>query len=336
MPPAIPSCASFCARTSWRYPKSGGSAGGAPAVGAKRVAGIHPWVWHNGERVAGAGLRLSPWQAGLLTGWGLFSTLRIYQGVPFAWEDHWARLAADAAQLHVDTAGLRELAERGLAELVAANAAPEAVARIYLIRNHGGLLAPPAGGAGSRPTDLLLVTLPLRAWRPRAALRLQPHGRHAQAPLARTKTLTWSHNLVLVEAANAAGFDDVLLLNERGEVAECTSANVFVARAGRLFTPPLDSGALPGVSRKVLLEAAPRHGLAIAEAVLREADLRAADEIFITSTTRVVQPVERVDGWSVPQGPLASRAALALRAEVARYLAAHTPPLRPETGQVHA
>ncbi len=300
------------------------------------MAEIHPWAWHNGERVESAGLRLSPWQAGLLAGWGLFSTLRIYQGVAFAWEDHWARLAADAALLHLDVAGLRAEAERGLAALVEANAAPEAVARIYLIRNHGGLLAPPAGGAGLRPTDLLLVTLPLRAWRPRAALRLQPHGRHAAAPLAGTKTLTWSHNLVLVEEANAAGFDDVLLLNERGEVAECTSANVFAARAGRLLTPPLASGALPGVSRKVLLESGPRHGLRIEEAVLRPDDLRAAEEIFITSTTREVQPVERIDAWSVPQGPLAAAAAAALRAEVARYLAAHAARAGSGAAHVHA
>ena len=289
------------------------------------MAEIHPWAWHNGERIASAGLRLSPWQAGLLTGWGLFSTLRIYRGVPFAWEDHWARLAADAAALHIDCAGLRQEAERGFAALIEANRADEAVARVYFIRNHGGLLAPPASEPGLRPTDLLLATLPLRAWRPTAALRLQPHGRHAQAPLAGTKTLTWSHNLVLVEEAAAAGFDDVLLLNERGEVAECTSANIFIARAGRLLTPPLASGALPGVSRKTLLEAAPRHGLAIEEAVLREADLREAAEIFITSTTREVQAVDRIDGRGVPLGPLAPRAAAALRAAIDAYVAARAP-----------
>ena len=282
------------------------------------MSAIHPFAWHNGVLVAGSDIRLSPFQTGLLSGWGLFSTLRIYQGVPFAFEEHWRRLAADGERLHVDMAELAGEAERGFAALVEANRAQEAVARIYCIRNHGGLLDQPS----PRPTDLLIFTRELRTWPATAKLRLQPHGRHAQAPLAGTKTLTWAHNLVLLEEANRDGFDDVLLLNERGEVAECTSANLFAVRAGALLTPPLSAGALPGVSRRVVLEAAPRHGLPAAEQTLRPEDLYAADEVFITSTTREVQPVAALDARVLTPGPVTARVAELFRREVAAYVAA--------------
>lgn len=279
---------------------------------------IHSFAWHNGALAPVDSLTISPLQTGLLTGWGLFSTLRIYQGMPFAFEDHWQRLATDGRKLLVDLSGLEDEVRRGLAAVIEKNQAREAVARVYLIRNRGGLLDSPQ----ARATDVLIFTRTLRDWGATARLLVQPHGRHAQAPLAGTKTLTWSHNLVLVEEAHAQGFDDVLLLNERGEVAECTSANIFVARGGVLRTPPLDSGALPGVSRKLLLAAAPEHGLRIEEAVLREPDLEQAEEIFITSTTRQVQAVERIGTRAVPLGPLTRRAAGVFTALVADYLGA--------------
>lgn len=289
---------------------------------------VHPFAWHNGALAESGAVRLSPFQTGLLSGWGLFSTLRIYQGVPFALEAHWERLSLDAGKLHIEIGGLWPEVERGFAALVEKNTAREAVARVYLIRNRGGLLDTP----GQRPTDLLIFTRGLRNWGASAQLRLQAHGRHAQAPLAGTKTLTWAHNLVLVEEANAAGFDDVLLLNERGEIAECTAANIFIGRGGRLLTPPLSSGALPGVSRRVLLEAGPRYGLTIVEQTLRPEDLAAADEVFITSSTREVQPVSRVAGFSAaglpPErnwaaGPLGRRAEEIFQHEIRDYVAGH-------------
>ncbi|MGH9485374.1 MAG: aminotransferase class IV, partial [Terriglobales bacterium] len=282
---------------------------------------IHPFAWHNGQLVPTADLRVSPLQTGLLSGWGLFSTLRIYQGVPFAQQDHWHRLATDGATLLMDMHGLEDEMRRALEAVITKNDAPEAVARVYFIRNGGGLLDCPH----DRPTDVLVFTRDLRSWGDAAKLLLQPHGRDPEAPLAGTKTLTWSHNLVQVEQAHARGYDDVLLLNPRGEIAECTSANIFIARHGRLFTPPLSSGALPGVSRKLLLAAAPAHQLEIEEAVLTESDLDSADEVFMTSSTREVQAVERIGAHTIPRGPLTERAKSIFQELVRDYVAAHTP-----------
>lgn len=280
------------------------------------ASAVHPFAWHNGALAPSTSVQLSPFQTGLLTGWGLFSTLRIYSGVPFALEMHWDRLRLDAAKLRVAIDDLWPEVKAGFARLVEKNHADEAVARIYFIRNRGGLLDTP----GPRATDLLIFTRALRSWGAGASLRIQPHGRYAAAPLAGTKSLTWAHNLVLVEEAAAAGFDDVLLLNERDEVAECTSANVFVGRGGKLATPPLSSGALPGVSRRVLLEAAPRQGLTIEERPLHRRDLDEADEIFITSSTREVQPVTRLEDRNFPAGELARRAEAVFQREIEAYL----------------
>jgi branched-chain amino acid aminotransferase len=95
----------------------------------------------------------------------------------------------------------------------------------------------------------------------------------------------------------------VVLLNERGEVSECTSANIFVAQGGSVYTPPLSSGCLPGVTRAVLIEEIrPSSGLRVTEKTLFPADLESADEVFITSTTRELLPVVEIQGLKVKGG----------------------------------
>ncbi len=281
---------------------------------------IHTHACHNGVCQPAAEIRLSPFQTGLLSGWGLFSTLRIYGGVPFALEDHLERLEQDARTLRMDLSEWRPRVKEFFHELIAANAAREAMARLYFIRNRGGLLDFP----GQRPTDLLLFTADLKNWGASARLKLLPHGRDARAPLAGTKTLTWAHNLVLLETAAAEGYDDCLLLNERGELAECTSANIFLVRKGEVLTPPLDSGALPGVSRKHLLRLAVAAGIPARETALRPEDLAAAEEVFITSSTREAQRVSQVDDRTLAgPGPLLPRLQQLLTAEIETYTRQH-------------
>ena len=82
---------------------------------------------------------------------------------------------------------------------------------------------------------------------------MSANARHAACQFAGTKILSWAMNLTWLESAQARGFDEVILLNERGEVAECTSANIFIANGSQVWTPPLSSGCLPGITREVLL-----------------------------------------------------------------------------------
>ena len=117
--------------------------------------------------------------------------------------------------------------------------------------------------------------------------------------LAGAKMLSWVQNAGTLERAHAEGFDDALLMNEHGQLAECTSANIFLVRDGKVLTPPLTSGCLPGITRNVLLEVIPAAGYELHQEDLTPHDLASATEVFITSTTREVAPVSFIHpDWS--------------------------------------
>jgi branched-chain amino acid aminotransferase len=134
-------------------------------------------------------------------------------------------------------------------------------------------------------------------------LKLQPHAIYSAARLAGAKMLAWVQNAALLEQAHAEGFDDVLLLNEHGHIAECTSANFFLVRGDQVVTPPLSAGCLPGVTRDVLLEVVPQAGLELREENLTPEDLASAAEVFISSTTREVAAVGSIDSRWIFNAP---------------------------------
>jgi branched-chain amino acid aminotransferase len=125
--------------------------------------------------------------------------------------------------------------------------------------------------------------------------------------------LSWSQNLTWAEEAQRQGFDEVVLLNERGEASECTSANIFAASGGEVYTPPLDSGCLPGVTRELLLDVVRVPGIQVMERTLKPQDLERADQVFITSTTRDLLPAVSIEGLKIRnEGNVADRLVKAL------------------------
>ena len=276
---------------------------------------IHRYVHHNGQVLPIEQVRLSPGQAGLLSGWGLFTTLRIFHGEPFAFERHWRRLEKDAGRTRVpfpfDPAQVRA----HLLELIARNEVREGTARIYAIYNKVGFWQ---SSEAFPQVDLLLYTAGLPSYREPVRLCVAQHARHAASPLAGVKVTSWLHNVWHLQGAQQRGFDEALLLNERGEVAECTAANIFCLRDARVLTPPLSSGCLEGVTRSVLLEIAPAAGFPITEQPLRLEDLYTASEVFITSTNRSLLSVGEIEGhtFSLAPGPVTQQ----LEAIFARYM----------------
>jgi len=215
---------------------------------------IHRYVYHNGRMLPIEQTRLSPGQAGLLSGWGLFSTLRVYHGVPFAFERHWRRLTKDAGRTRVPFPFEAETVRTQMMELLRANGVVEGTARIYAIYNQVGFWQ---SDEAMPQVDLLLYTAGLPPHHEPSRLDLREHGRHAASPLAGVKVTSWLNNVWNLAEAQERGFNEVVLLNERGEVAECTAANLFCVRRGAVETPPLASGCLEGVTRGLLLELAP-------------------------------------------------------------------------------
>jgi len=289
---------------------------------------IHRFVLHNDRIRDAADPVLCAGQVGLLSGWGVFSTLRIVDGVPFAFERHWARMTRDANALHVELPVDQEAVRRKLSELIDANGALEATLRLVVVRNHGG---PWEGPSSGRPSDLIALTADSKRWGSAVKLAYVPQARHAANAFAGAKVLSWAMNLTWLESVQAQGFDEAILLNERGEVAECTSANIFVARGSEVGTPPLSAGCLPGITREVLLGEIRAPGIRIAERTILPAELESADEVFITSTTRNLLPVVQVGERKVGRN---DQARLALDSAfgdfVKRYVAGHrqTPAVR--------
>src|SRR5512133_2841680 len=245
---------------------------------------MHPFVFHNDELLPIEQARLSPGQAGLINGWGVFTTVRTYRGQPFRLDKHLERLERDARILEIPLpVGYDALRERFM-RLAAANKVGEACVRIYFIHNKIGIWK----SAEPFPTvDLLMYSVDLPQRTGPTQLGLTSHGRYAAHPLTGTKVISWLNNAWMVETlAHHRGFDDVLLLNEREELSECTAANIYIVKDGKTSTPLLSSGCLAGVSRATLMELAKQAGTPIIERAIPKEELLTADEVFITSTTR--------------------------------------------------
>jgi len=260
---------------------------------------MHRYLLHNDDIRDTGAQDLSAGQVGLLNGWGVFSTIRVYDGVMFAWERHWARMHADAGRMRVPFPQERNWLEQRLHRLIEANQAFNSTLRVAVIRNRGGMFE---GPGLVREFDVIAFTADVNRWGDSVKLGLIPNARHAASEFAGTKNLSWSENLTWYERAHEQGLDEVVLLNERGEVSECTSANIFIVEGEQVWTPPLASGCLPGVTRALLLEEIRVPGLRVGEKTLLPADLETAGEIFITSSTREILPVVSIAGLSIRTG----------------------------------
>ena len=261
---------------------------------------IHRFVFHNDQLLPIERVRLSPGQAGLINGWGLFTTLRIVRGEAFAFERHWRRLEKDAAiiRLPMPYAGPRVRVQ--LQEVIRANKVAEGCARIYLVYNQVGFFR----SDESQPTvDLIISTAPLPEYREPLRLTVREQGRHAASALTGVKTISWLNNVWSVAQAQQEGFDEVVMLNERGEVAECTAANIYAVKGDLVLTPPLSSGCLEGVTRGVLFEIAGEAGSAVKEQTLKLEDFYTADEVFLSSTNRNVIGVGEIAGHKIKSAP---------------------------------
>ena len=258
---------------------------------------IHPNIFHNEGLLPIEKVRLSPGQAGLTCGWGIFTTLRISRGEAFAYERHWRRLEKDAAITRIPLPCTAAKVRVHLHEVIRANKVTEGCARVYLVYNTVGYWQ----SEEKHPqTDLIIYSAGLPEHRETVRLALREHGRHAASPMSGVKSISWLNNVWAVAEAVKEGCDEVVMLNERGEVAECTSANIFAVKGGKIFTPPLNSGCLEGVTRGILMEIAPESGVSVVEQALRPEDLYSAEEVFISSTNRNLISVGEIGGHKIP------------------------------------
>jgi branched-chain amino acid aminotransferase len=257
---------------------------------------IHPQILFNHEILPASDRVLSPGQVGVMNGWGVFSTVKVVDGVLFAFGRHWARMRRDAELLRVPFPWSPAELEDGLLRLVEANGARNSTLRVAVVRNKGTMWE---GPGLAREVDLLAFTAERNNWGDAVRLGLVANARHAANVFAGAKIMAWAMNLVWYEEAHLRGFDEVILLNEHQHVSECTSANVFAVFGQEVCTPPLSAGCLPGITRELLLEEVRVPGLRVVERDLTVDDLERADGLFITSSTRDLLAVAAVEGISI-------------------------------------
>lgn len=281
---------------------------------------IHRYVFHNQELMPVEKTRWSPGQAGLICGWGLFTTVKIVQGEAFAYERHWRRVEKDAGITRLPLTYSGAKVRVNLQEVIRANKVMDGCARIYLVWNETGMWR----SDEQRPeVDLVITTADLPEYAELVRLTVREHGRHAASPLAGVKTTSWLNSVWAASEAHKEGYDEVVLLNERGEVSECTAANIFVVKGDKVLTPPLSSGCLEGVTRGVLMEIASEAGTSVGEQTLRMEDLYSADEVFVTSTNRNVIGVAEIAGQTIGYGkggPVTQRLDNAFEGYVKEYI----------------
>jgi branched-chain amino acid aminotransferase len=254
-------------------------------------------IWLNGTLADSGAACVSPSDHGLLVGDGVFETLRCYAGVPFALEDHLGRLEAGAAALGLVPPVRRSLREAART-VIEANALADARMRITLTSGPG----PPGLVRGDAQPTLLVSAQPLTPWPPTATAIVSRWSRDQDSPLSGVKTISLVESVMALTEARAAGAAEGILLNRRGNVCEATTANVFVVRGGQVETPSLASGCLPGITRDRVLGLCAELGLGGAQTEIPAAALREADELFVTSSTREVQPLVELDGRPLGTG----------------------------------
>jgi branched-chain amino acid aminotransferase len=248
-------------------------------------------VYINGDILPQDKAGLNVFDRGLLYGDGLYETIRVRNGRCLRFDSHAARMADGAAVLAIplDIARL----ESAIDSLLQANHLSDARVRATLTRG--------AAPIGDPTLIITAVPLPHHGLDPTAVIT-SSYRRDETSPLTRVKSLNCLASVMAGFEAHARGADDAVLLNTRGNLAEATTANVFVVKGRRLMTPALDQGCLPGTVRAEVLALAPELGLDPIECEIGVDGLRSADEVFLTSAIRLARPIVELDGKVVGSG----------------------------------
>ncbi|MFE7749733.1 aminotransferase class IV [Streptomyces sp. NPDC057428] len=257
-------------------------------------------IWVDGVLKDADDARLSVLDHGLTVGDGVFETVRVAAGRPFALTRHLDRLSRSAGGLGLDEPDHDEV-RRAVDAVVEGN--PMELGRLRITYT-GGLspLGSDRGDAG--PT--LVVAMGEATRRPDSTAAVTvPWTRNERGAVTGLKTTSYAENVVALARAHGQGASEALFANTVGRLCEGTGSNVFVVLDGRIHTPPVASGCLAGITRALVVEWAGARETDLPLDVLER-----ADEIFLTSTLRDIQAVHRIDGRELPgaPGPVTSKA----------------------------
>lgn len=263
-------------------------------------------VFVNGRITSGTDAAISVFDHGFLYGEGVYETMRTYHRRPFLYDRHMRRLRNSARLIALPLPfSDEELASDIDATVAAGTFDGEAYIRVLVTRGIGELTYDPS--ATPKPSIVIIVKPqvdpPAEAYeRGVRAIVVDVVRNHPATvnPMIKSNNLL-NNALAAQEALRRGGFEGIMR-NYRGELTECTTANLFIVKNGAALTPPLDAGLLPGITRELLFEVGRDVGVPVREQVLRDEDLFAADEAFLTGTTREILPIVTVDDRQIGTG----------------------------------
>src|SRR6266478_1255106 len=262
-------------------------------------------IYMNGKLVDKADAKVSVYDHGLLYGDGVFEGIRVYDGKIFRLREHVERLYDSARAIWLEIPLSREQMADAITSTVRANDKKNGYIRAVITRGAGSLRLDPR-----KTTDpqVIIIVDDISMYPPELydngldIVTVATIRNHPNAVNPRIKSLNYLNNILAKIEAVRAGCFEALMLNHKGEVAECTGDNIFLVRGRSLLTPPLDAGILAGVTRDAVIELADSAHIVVEEIALTRHDVYIADECFLTGTAAEVIPVVKCDGRAIGTG----------------------------------
>lgn len=262
-------------------------------------------VYLNNQLVDQEDAKISVFDHGLLYGDGIFEGIRVYQGCVFLLDEHLERFEYSAKAILLDMPWSRQEIADAVCETCRANNLSNGYVRLVVTRGVGHLGLTPDGCG---PPSIIIIAdniqlYPEELYEKGLKIISVPTRRiNASALPPAVKSLNYLNNILAKIEAKKVGFQEALMLNDKGEIAECTGDNVFVLSKGVLYTPPLDAGSLRGITRAAVIDIAADLGIPCREQALTRYDLWTAEECFLTGTAAEVIPCVEVDHRQVGNG----------------------------------
>jgi len=279
-----------------------------PAVESRsrRTTGVkEAKIYIDGKFYSEANAKISVFDHGLLYGDGIFEGIRFYNGRVFRLEEHLLRLWDSARSICLEVPMTMQDMTEAVLETIRQNHLRDGYIRLLVTRGIGNL--------GLNPTQckspsVIIIAATIALYHQdfyRKGLTIVTCATRRSNPAAlnpAVKSLNYLNNVMARVEANLAGADEALMLNDAGNVAECTADNVFIVKHGQILTPPVTAGALRGITRSVVFEIAAELGVKVREADITRHDVFVADECFLTGTAAEIVPVVKADGRSIGNG----------------------------------
>lgn len=262
-------------------------------------------VYVNGQLFAKEDAKISVYDHGLLYGDGVFEGMRSYNGRVFRMEQHLRRLWESARTIWLEIPMTQEAMAKAVNDTLAVNGIKDGYIRLVVTRGVGTLGLDPnrCGQAGVIIITDHITMYPKEFYENGLEIVTASTMRNHPAALnPRIKSLNYLNNILAKIEGLKAGCVEALMLNHKGEVAECTGDNIFLVKRGELLTPPNDAGILEGITREAVMELATEAGISVREVSISRHDVYIADECFLTGSAAEIIPVVKVDNRVIGSG----------------------------------